>query len=446
MISMRNRTISLLLTLVGLAAPASAQLTPPPIPGGGAATVAVTNLPGPPIRALPQAVASTTEPLMSAGQVRALSDGRVLVNDGSRRRLLMFDSTLALIGVIADSAIGSANAYGTGIGVLLAYRADSSLLIDPASLSMLVIDPAGQIVRVRAVPRTTDVSYMTSLATTYGFPGFDAVGRMIYRGPIPSGIPRIPPGGGVAVPVGPDSAAIRRIDLATRVVDSIAMVKGNRSSYLATQSASGMISMRSRTNPMPLVDEWAVMADGSVAIVRGRDYHIDWVEPDGRTSSSPKMPFDWQRLDLDDKTRVIDSLKTATERTMQLMIAREQARYDSLVAVARETRGPMPTPPPLADMIYRANYGPADELPDYRPPFSAGAARGDADNNLWIRTNPMRPTPGGPVYDVVNRQGEVIDRIQFTGTRTLVGFGPGGVVYVLSRGQTGAKLDKVRVR
>ena len=444
---MRKSNITAILPLLIAAAPCEAQQIPPtPVTPAETTAVAGSSLPGPRVRALPQALSSTKEPLINVNQVRALSDGRVLVNDGSRRRLLMFDSTLALIGVIADSAIGSANAYGAGIGVLLAYRADSSLLIDPTSLSMLVIDPAGQIVRVRAVPRTTDVTYMTSLATTYGFPGFDAVGRLVYRGPTPSGIPRIPPGGGVAVPLGPDSAAIRRIDLATRVVDSIAMVKANRSSYLATQSATGMISMRARTNPLPLIDEWAVMTDGSVALVRGRDYHIDWIEPDGTKSSSPKMPFDWQRLDLDDKTRLLDSLRTAAERATTLMLAQMQTRYDSLVAVARETRGPMPTPPPVAETMFRSNYVPAEDLPDYRPPFGAGAVRGDADNNLWIRTNPMRPTPGGPVYDVVNRNGEIVDRVQFTGNRTLAGFGPGGVIYVLSRGPTGAKLDKVLMR
>jgi hypothetical protein len=49
------------------------------------------------------------------------------------------------------------------------------------------------------------------------------------------------------------------------------------------------------------------------------------------------------------------------------------------------------------------------------------------------------------VYDVVNRQGEIIDRVQFTGGRTLAGFGPGGAVYVLARGPTGARLEKVVV-
>lgn len=425
-----------------------AQQTPPIPAPADSVPGATSSLGGPGVRPLPQATVSAKDPLMVTG-VRALSDGRVLVNEGTRRRLLLFDSTLTQIAVIADSATGAGNAYGTRAGTLLAHLADSSLLIDVTSLSMLVIDPDGKIVRVRAVPRSTDVTYIGGGSPTYGFPGFDAEGRLIYRGPTPSAIPRIPQGGGVLIPETPDSASIRRIDLATRKMDSIAMVKINRPSYIATQTASGGISMRGRSNPLPLIDEWAVVTDGSIALVRGRDYHIDWINPDGTRSSSPKMPFDWQRLDLDQKTLMLDSLRKAAEQARVRSLALMQARYDSLVEVARTTRGPMPTPPPPAAeymAMLASNFVPADELPDYRPPFGLGAVRSDADNNVWIRTNPMRPTPGGPIYDVVNRQGEIIDRIQFTGNRALVGFGPGGVVFVASRGATGTRLDKVRLR
>jgi hypothetical protein len=50
------------------------------------------------------------------------------------------------------------------------------------------------------------------------------------------------------------------------------------------------------------VDDWAVLADGSVAFVRGRDYHVDLVRADGTRASAVKIPFDWQRLT--DETRL----------------------------------------------------------------------------------------------------------------------------------------------
>ena len=47
--------------------------------------------------------------------------------------------------------------------------------------------------------------------------------------------------------------------------------------------------------------------DGTLAVVRGRDYHVDWLGADGRWTSSPKMPFDWQRVSDARKEALIDS-------------------------------------------------------------------------------------------------------------------------------------------
>src|SRR6185295_10205649 len=62
---------------------------------------------------------------------------------------------------------------------------------------------------------------------------------------------------------------------------------------LDAQSASALVPAR---------DDWAVLSDGSIAFVRGHDYHIDWIRPDGAMASSAKLPFDWQRLAEESKT------------------------------------------------------------------------------------------------------------------------------------------------
>ena len=43
-------------------------------------------------------------------------------------------------------------------------------------------------------------------------------------------------------------------------------------------------------NPLPVGNEWVLLPDGAIAIVRGQDYRIDWLAPDGKIMSSPKMP------------------------------------------------------------------------------------------------------------------------------------------------------------
>jgi hypothetical protein len=392
------------------------------------------------VRPLPRAAATTIEPLLSASQVRALPGGRVLLNDGTRRRLLLFDSTLTSFTVIADSATGSPNPYGTAIGVLMAYRGDSSLLMDATSLSMLVIDGEGRIVRVRAIPRSQDAPRIANIAT-----GMDANGRLLYRGVNPLVLPSVPKGGGIAVPEQPDSIAVLRIDLATRKLDTAALVKTPKNSLTVSQSPTGGMRINSRVNPLPTTDEWAVTSDGRLALVRGRDYHVDWLDANGTITSSPKMPFDWQRLDEDTKAKFVDSVKIAQEKQREASMQRMQARYDSLMEVSRKTGAAPPEAFPISEMFAPIHVVDADELPDYKPPFGVGSVRADADGNLWIRTNPMKPTSGGPVYDIVNGNGELVDRVQISPPRTLVGFGPGGIVYVGSRDPRGVRLERVRL-
>ena len=88
-----------------------------------------------------------------------------------------------------------------------------------------------------------------------------------------------------------------------------------------------------------------------------------------------------------------------------------------------------------------------EELPDYRPPFpSGGAVRADMEGNLWIRINLTRPVPGGPVYDIVSRQGELVNRIQLPVGYSVVGFGRGKVVFLSMRDPAGIHLARVRLR
>jgi sugar lactone lactonase YvrE len=76
--------------------------------------------------------------------------------------------------------------------------------------------------------------------------------------------------------------------------------------------------------------------------------------------------------------------------------------------------------------------------------------RADASGNIWVRTIPTRQVPGGPVYDVINREGKLIDRVQVPEGRTITGFGADGSVYLVTRDTTGPTptmtLERARLR
>jgi hypothetical protein len=424
----------------------------------------------PPIRPLGSLAAKSTEAFANVAGIRALSGGRVLINDIANRRVVLFDSTLAHFTVVADSTPATASAYSGRFAGLIAYRGDSTLFVDPASLSMLVIDPAGKVGRVMSVPKAEDATALVG-GPLGGSTGFDASGRLVYRA-FPRLRPRMSADGQMGPPDIPDTMAIVRIDLATRQLDTVAFIKTQRPNIQMSRGDDGRMSMTMTVNPLPVVDDWAVLSDGSIAFVRGRDYHVDWVNPDGTKTTAPKMPFEWQRLTDEDKVAFIDSVKAARERMgpgggiQQFMMggpppAGGGARPGGSAAPPSggQTVAIVQGAPPSAGgatggnatrstqiTAPRINFVSPSELPDYKPPFFAGSVRADADGNLWIRTIPTKAIPGGPVYDVVNRQNGLVDRVQVPANRTIIGFAPGGVVYLANREGDKTYIERASVK
>jgi hypothetical protein len=443
----------------------------------------------PPVRQIAPAATMTSEKLGAVSTIRRLSDGRVLVNDIIGRRVLLFDSTLRAFTVVADTTSATGNAYGARAGGLITYRGDSTLFVDPASLSMLVIDPNGKIARVMSAPRANDASFL--IGGPFGTPGFDPQGRLVYRAPPNisfAGGPRGAPGGTrmeFTPPVIPDSAALVRVDLATRKVDTLAFFKTPKVQMNVSRSAEGRVNIMPTINPLPVIDDWGILPDGTVAMVRGKDYHIDWITPEKTITSTPKIPFEWERLSDERKAAYIDSTRKAVEeaRARGDMSGVFGGAFGGAPMIRMSTSGPGGPPPgsaaapgasagaagtqtatttgpgganttvtttagpgggPLGGQLPQVSFVDPSELPDYKPPFSGGATRVDAEGNLWIRTT--QNLNGLPVYNVVNRKGELVDRVQLPQGRVIAGFGAGGVVYLAFREGDVARLEKAKIR
>lgn len=426
----------------------------------------------PPVRPLGSTVARSTEPMGAVSIAIPLPDGKVLVNDILKRRVLLMDSTLTDITVVADSTSSTANAYGNRGGGLLSWRGDSALFVDPSSMSMLVISAAGRISRVIAAPRPQDVGFL--IGGPNGMPGFDAKGRLVYRAqPMITRTMRSGGPGGTTsmMPEFPDSAPVVRFDLGSRTLDTAGFFRINRPNITVTQTASGGMMMSSKVNPIPTVDDWALLSDGTIAFIRGADYSITWVDPDGSRRSTGKVPYEWQRLDDDGKAALLDSARQAMEeqreRAQQQMAsggpvmvtpgggaagAGPEIAFRMGVTAGAAASGNPPArggaagPGGVRFELPPINMVDADELPDYRPAFTAGAARGDLDGNLWVRTtSPVGNA--GPIYFVINTKGEVIDRVQLPEGRQLAGFGKNGDIYLSLRDAEGnARIERAKSR
>jgi hypothetical protein len=272
------------------------------------------------------------------------------------------------------------------------------------------------------------------------------------------------------MPEFPDSAPVVRFDLASRTLDTAGFFKIPKPNVTVTQTASGGMSVTSTIDPIPVVDDWALLADGTIAFVRGADYHIDWLTPDGNRVSSPKIPYEWQRLDDEGKAALLDSARQAMEKARE-MAMRGAGPGGAPMVVTQGGGGGMEImvrggagggrgdaappargqPAPGAGQAQRMEVPPvnmvsADKLPDYRPPFTAGSARGDHAGNLWVRTtSPVGNA--GPIYFVINRQNEVIDRVQLPEGRLLVGFAKNGDVYMALRDADGnARIERAKLK
>lgn len=466
----RRTTLRAVLTAV-LAAAAGAPASSRAQAGAPAAAM-------PPIRPLGKVVASSTELLTAVSQVRALPDGRVLVNDNGGRKVVLFDPNLAAFTVVADTTSATANAYSSRAGGLIPYRGDSTLFVDPASLSMLVIDGKGQVTRVMSIPRPQDANAL--VGGPNGTPAFDAQGRLVYRANPSFQVTRQAAGnaGGGApalvLPQMPDSTALIRIDLATRTVDTVAKLKIQKQNISVTQTADGRMAVTASINPLQYVDDWTVTSDGRVAVVRGQEYRVDWFGADNAVAASSKIPFAWRHLDDSAKTAFLDSTRTALEKMREEAMKRMQQGGPAAmmevgamagaafggggVAVRAQSEARAGGDAPRAGATNAPQRGGmaniqlppinlvgASELPDYAPPFAAGSTLADADGNLWIRTTNVYD--GGSVYDVVNGEGRLVDRVLLPPGRVIAGFGKGGIVYMGVRvNETGVRLEKATVR
>lgn len=394
-----------------------------------------------PIATVPSPTVKSTQTFSAILGLTHLPNGEVLVNDAGRRQVVKLSSTLSSPHVVIDSTPGTSNSYGMRPTPLIKYLGDSSLFVDNTSGSLLLIDPNGKISRAMSAPNPNDLRFIGA-----GSAYVDARGRMVYRGSVVSRA--MPTSGASGPPQPPDSMPLLRANFDTRVVDTVGRVKvGNGTRASMEVDEDGKMRVRMLVNPLNSIDDWAVLSDGSIAFVRGQDYHVDVLRPDGEMVRGKKLPFDWKRLTDDDKKRIMDSVRVAMANA-----PRPAGTFGTVPVTASSSGGggggagtisfgvraggsvemPAGGGIPQAAAPPKIEFVPLKDMPDYLPAIRAGAARPDLDGNLWVLpTTSAQSTGGELVYDVVNGKGELTRRVRMPQGRSVVGFGVGGVVYLM---------------
>jgi hypothetical protein len=221
-----------------------------------------------------------------------------------------------------------------------------------------------------------------------------------------------------------------RGDFDTRKVDTIATIRTAVQAKFTVAQDGPNITVNAVFDPTATADEWTMLADGTIAIVRAHDYHVDFVDPDGTRRSAPKLPFDWKRISDERKQFVIDSLKPMLDS-----------------ARAQQAPRTVDTPEGPRRVVMRVDVLAPEKWPDYEPPIGPGSVRADLDNNLWVVPRTTAAAQGGGLlYDVINRNGEITERVQFPKGVALVGFGPNGTVYLIRVEGIIGFLERAKVR
>lgn len=306
--------------------------------------------------------------------VRELTDGRVLVSDRLDKGV-----------VVADFALGTTNPIGrTGSGPaeyrlpthLSPMPGDSTLLVDEGNQRLAVIGPDLKVRRSFSL-------MLPGIGVPMGARAVDARGRFYLQ--IPAWVMRPPLRG--------DSILVVRFDPRSQRLDTIARIKGS------TPRRNTMIP------GIPYVifaaqDVWNVTQDGRVGVVRSSDYHVDWIDADGRVSSGPAIPFERRPVTMDDRIALV-------RRFLE----------NSSISGRDEAGGLSPLPQEMLEPESVRKDAETQEYAPVHPPFTEATPHMGPDGSIWVE-RPVRL--GAPqTWDVLNRRGTLNARVQMPAGRRL---------------------------
>lgn len=341
-----------------------------------------------PVRTLSKPDAEFSEPFTYLSMIRELKDGRLIVIDPAEKTLQVVD--------LARGTSTRLGREGAGPGEyaipfrLLALPGDTTAMSDMVNSRLLLINPD---------------------ATVGGF-----IDPTV---PPPPGVIRY--GGGGTMPTEADSKGrmyyqgmrYRRTQSGSELLDSVPMIRwerasGTRDTVAWVRQTQNLYANRSngRTTysvpPFSGSDQMLVAPDGRVAIVHHDPYSVDFISETGQRTRGEPIRYEKQRITEDHKAE---------------WRAAQRGRTNVMTTVDASGRSTTTEPGGQQD--------PAVWGGDYMPPFLERALMFSNDGYLWVR----RTGPAGdpPTFDVIDRSGNLVQKVVLPKRSRLVGFGNGAV-------------------
>ncbi len=203
--------------------------------------------------------------------VLEMSDGRVLVADLQTPAVHLLGRDGRLVRTIGRKGAGPGE-Y-TEPRSVLAYRADSTCIVDRAQRRVVILTSAGTIARTELLP--TDIHPSANDLRSDGRGALYFLKSAFMIDSVPT-----------------ETVPLLRWRFGQSRTDSLAAMRPAQMKRTVTKDQSGReMSFSTRIVDYSPQDDFAVAPDGSVAIIRAVPYHVEWLLPNGQRVKGPVQPF-----------------------------------------------------------------------------------------------------------------------------------------------------------
>ncbi len=321
--------------------------------------------------------------------VRELSNGSVLAADPLSQLLLRIDMDAGTADTLGR--VGPGPQEYRQPDRVLPLPGDSSLLVDLGKMQLTLLTPEGRLgpglpmnlPSGNAFPIVLQPRFVDRAGRLY-----DQAGRSRGYGP-------------------PDSAAVVRFDRGTRALDTVAFVW--LPAFRQTRSRTGEVLPR-LLEPM---DAWAIGPDGRIAIVRAKDFSVEWILPDGQRLRGPAHSFPGYPVGREDKEAIFTEMRNSG-------IAMTAATSPD-GSVHRMTMGR--GLPSSGDAPGIDDFEWAEVLPPFQPEGAIVSPEGD----LWVQR--WLPAGSESRWECFDAGGSWLGSVVLPPGHTLIGFGRGPEVH-----------------